>query len=84
MWYRHRRNRVQLPTSQDLEEESIPLTTRQEDAFDDGEMERKRKAKGKDKATDGEEDGARVRGVQEAERIFEVGDSDEDDYKYNK
>ena len=84
MWYRHRRNGVQLPTTHELEEESIPLTTRQEDAFDDTETERKRKAKGKDKATSGEEEGVRARGVQEAERIFEVGDSDEEDYKYNK
>jgi hypothetical protein len=69
-----------------LAEESIPLTTRQEDV-DDGEVVRTRKAKGKDKATSRENSppfNGGPSGVQEAERIFDVGDSDEEDYKYNK
>jgi len=79
VWCRHRRKRVQLGShAQGLEEESIPLTSnRQED--DDGEMDRRRKAKGKSRATRDEENGSLNRGtrnVQESERIFEVGDSD--------
>ena len=70
------------PTSRGLAEESIPLTTRQEDAFEDGEVESTRKAKGKAKATSGEEFNEGARGVREAERIFDVGDSDEEDFKY--
>lgn len=88
VWCRHRRKRVQLGSrgSQGLEEESIPLTSnRQED--DDGDVDRRRKAKGKSRATRDEENGSLNRGarnVQESERIFEVGDSDEEDFRHNK
>jgi hypothetical protein len=64
-----------------LAEESIPLTSaRQED--DDGGGERRRNAKGKNKAMS--EENLPLKGAQESERIFEVGDSDEEDYKTNR
>jgi carboxypeptidase D len=85
VWCRHRRKRVRLG-SQTLAEESIPLTSTRQEDIDDGEVERMRKAKGKHKATSREESSplnGRAKGVQETQRIFDVGDSDEEDYKRN-
>ena len=86
VWCRHRRRRVQLG-SQAFEEESIPLTSSRQEDDGDGEMDRRRRAKGKSRAISDEENGSVNRGarkVEESERIFEVGDSDEEDFRHNK
>jgi len=77
VWCRHRRRPRIKSGPPILEEESIPLTTARRDDEIDAEIERRR-AKGKSKETSEVE---LNRGVQEEERIFDVGDSDEDDYK---
>ncbi|KAF9481873.1 pheromone-processing carboxypeptidase KEX1 [Pholiota conissans] len=71
VWCRVRRNRVQLPTTR--VEESIPLTSSmRENGSDEDDISRNRKGK---QRSDGES--------QSEPTIFEVGDSDEEDYKHS-
>ncbi|KAF9534583.1 alpha/beta-hydrolase [Crepidotus variabilis] len=85
VYCRLRRKRVQLPTTtHDPNEENIPLTSHRGMADDeDIDSSRRRSAKGKERA----KNVATANGgsnVEEEERIFDVGDSDDEDYKHNK
>jgi len=82
VWCRLRRKRVKLPNPQSgEEEESIPLTSTRDD--DDDEIVQRRNAKGKERARAGEGEplngGAKNHAGED--RIFDVGDSDDEDYK---
>lgn len=75
---------MRLPTAtQDPNEESIPLTSQRGLADDeDIDSSRRRSAKGKERAKNAVANGGSK--VEEEERIFDVGDSDDEDYKHNK
>ena len=83
VWCRLRRKRVKLTNPQSgEEEESIPLTSTQDD--DDEETVQRRNAKGKERARAGEREplnGSTQNYAGEDHRIFDVGDSDDEDYK---
>jgi len=78
IWYRIRRNRVQLPVHQDQveQEETIPLTRRGRNEDEDEEVMHQRK--GKDRSREPEPE----RELASGSPIFNVGDSeDEEEYK---
>ena len=78
IWYRIRRNRVQLPPHQDQveQEETIPLTRRGRNEDEDEEVMQQRK--GKDRLREPEPE----RELATGSPIFNVGDSDdEEEYK---
>ena len=78
IWYRIRRNRLQLPTHQDqVEEETIPLTRRGDNGDEEEGEEVIQQPKGKDRLREPEPERELA-----GSPIFNVGDSeDEEEYK---
>jgi carboxypeptidase D len=80
VWCRLRQKRVRLLPSREIPEENIPLTSTRGVEDDDGAI--GRSVKGKERSR-GDQESVPLNGKSE-ERIFDVGDSDEEDYKPRK
>lgn len=100
VYCRVRRKRLQLPstTTMGINEESIPLTSQRGMADDEGdsmltsrrgltndEEDSRRTTKGKGRARDTGDIGSQSSNrIEERERIFDVGESDDEDYQRNR